>query len=141
MRLGKRAPVHRFRWPGLFLFKIIEKDLLMEFLNENLGKMLGAKEVAEYLGFDIKTVRKLYKELGGVQLGRRYVFFERRIIDAVQKRTEMGGSGEDRRKESSSEDVYKKKGRESVGGASSKRICRRPSRDAGKYDLSSGLGK
>jgi len=58
-------------------------------LEKDLGKALRAKDVAEYLGCNEKTVRDHYQELGGMRLGRHYRFFERRIIDAIQKRTEM----------------------------------------------------
>ncbi len=61
----------------------------MNHLEEELGKALRPKEVAKYLGLDEKTVRLYYQKLGGMRLGRRYVFFERRIIDAVQEWTKM----------------------------------------------------
>jgi len=50
---------------------------------------MSAKELANHLRMDVKTVRKHYSELGGVRLGRQYLFFERSVVDAVQKRTEM----------------------------------------------------
>jgi hypothetical protein len=56
---------------------------------DELGKRLTAKEVAEKINVDVKTVRDNYHELGGMRLGRQYVFFERSVIDAIQKRTEM----------------------------------------------------
>lgn len=40
-----------------------------------LGKSMTVGEVADYLGIDGKTVRKYYKQLGGVRLGRSYRFF------------------------------------------------------------------
>ena len=49
---------------------------------------MTAKEVAEKLNVDVKTVRANYLELGGMRLGRQYVFFERRLNNAIQKRTE-----------------------------------------------------
>ncbi|MDP2643826.1 MAG: hypothetical protein Q8P24_02695, partial [Desulfobacterales bacterium] len=63
---------------------VVEKDL---------GKALRPKEVADYLGVDDKTIIKYYKELGGMRLGSRYIFFERRIIDAIQKRTTVDSPG------------------------------------------------
>ena len=61
----------------------------MNLLDEHLGKALSAEEVADYIGCDVKTVRKHYEELGGMRLGRHYLFFERNIINAVSKRTKM----------------------------------------------------
>jgi hypothetical protein len=56
----------------------------------NFGKRLSTQQVAAYLGLDQKTIRKYHQELGGIRLGRRYVFFEKEIINAIQKRTELG---------------------------------------------------
>lgn len=61
----------------------------MNHLEEELGRGLRPKEVAEYLGLDEKTVRRYYQELGGMRLGRSILFFERRILDAIQKKTEV----------------------------------------------------
>ena len=61
----------------------------MEIIQEDLGQVLSAEEVAKYLGLDVKTVRQYYLELGGMRLGRKYLFFERRMIDAIQERTEL----------------------------------------------------
>jgi hypothetical protein len=59
----------------------------MKILQQELGKALRAKDVADYLGIDDKTVIKYYEDLGGMRLGSRYIFFERRFIDAIQERT------------------------------------------------------
>ncbi|RLA98971.1 MAG: hypothetical protein DRG83_13835, partial [Deltaproteobacteria bacterium] len=64
-------------------------------LREELGHVLTAKQLACYLGVDERTVRQYYRELGGVRLGRRYLFFEKGVIDAIQKRTKMGGPSEE----------------------------------------------
>ena len=61
----------------------------MKIIQENLGQPLSAKAVAEYLGLDVKTVRKYYRELGGIRLGSRIVFFEKEFIDAIQKRRKL----------------------------------------------------
>ena len=60
------------------------------------GRRLTAKEVAEKIGVDVKTVRANYLELGGMRLGRQYVFFERRLNNAIQERTEMDCPGAER---------------------------------------------
>ena len=61
----------------------------MKIIKKELGQTLSTKDVARLLGLDAKTVRQYYHELGGMRLGRRYLFFERSIINAIQKRTEL----------------------------------------------------
>ncbi len=65
----------------------------METFTEEMGKRIGVKELADHLGLDEKTIRQYYRELGGMRLGRQYLFFERRVIHAIQERTEMGRPG------------------------------------------------
>ena len=50
---------------------------------------MSAKELANHLRLDVKTVRKHYSKLGGMRLGRQYLFFERSVVNAIQERTEM----------------------------------------------------
>ena len=59
-------------------------------LEEHLGKALRCQDIADYLGVDEKTVRQYYKELGGIRLGRLYVFFEKEVVHAIQEWTQMG---------------------------------------------------
>ncbi len=61
----------------------------MRLLEQELGKRLTVNDVAKFLGIDKKTVRENYNKLGGMRLGRLYLFFERSVIDALQKETEM----------------------------------------------------
>ena len=61
----------------------------MEILDNKLGRALNAKDLAAYLGLDPKTIRKYYRELGGIRLGSRIVFFEKEFINAIQKRKEL----------------------------------------------------
>ena len=61
------------------------------------GKRLTAKEVAQKINVDVKTVRANYHKLGGMRLGRQYVFFERRLNNAIQERTEMDCPSSERR--------------------------------------------
>jgi hypothetical protein len=61
----------------------------VQIINQELGQCLSAREVAKFLNLDEKTVRLHYRSLGGMRLGRRFVFFERRLINAIQTRTEM----------------------------------------------------
>jgi hypothetical protein len=62
----------------------------LKIINQVLGQCLSTREVAQFLNLDEKTVRLHYRSLGGMRLGRRFVFFERRLIDAIQARSEMG---------------------------------------------------
>ncbi len=71
----------------------------MKLLEEKLGKALRTKDIAKYLGVDEKTVREYYQLLGGIRLGRRYIFFEKEVINAIQKRAQMGWSGAKAREE------------------------------------------
>lgn len=57
----------------------------MSALTETLGKRLTAQEVAEYLGVDAETVRRYYNSLGGIRLGRLFLFFENLIIQAIKE--------------------------------------------------------
>ena len=66
----------------------------MHQLKEQLGKVLTPKDLAEYLGLDVKTIREYYPELGGIRLGHRILFFEKEVINAVQTWREVGGPGE-----------------------------------------------
>ena len=71
----------------------------MNALTDKLGKRLTAKEVADYLGIDVETVRRYYQRLGGIRLGRLILFFENLMIDAIketrhaiqEKEKEQGG--------------------------------------------------
>lgn len=57
----------------------------MNGLRKNLGRKVTVKEVAEYLGLDTETVRRHYIALGGIRLGRRILFFENLIIEAIRE--------------------------------------------------------
>ena len=61
----------------------------MSEIEQELGKRLTVDEVASFLGVDKKTVRENYNKLGGMRLGRLYLFFERSVINAIQKETQM----------------------------------------------------
>jgi len=50
----------------------------MKDLEKTLGKALTTKELAEYLGVSEKTVRDNYQQLGGIRIGRHYLFLQRR---------------------------------------------------------------
>ena len=85
-------------------------------LEKELGKVLRAKDVAKYFGIDEKMVREYYQEIGGMRLGpRKLFFFERRIIDAIQTRTETRCPSAERNGTQERESVLEEEGRCSVG--------------------------
>jgi hypothetical protein len=71
----------------------------MENLDNKLGRALNAKDLSAYLGLDPKTIRKYYRELGGIRLGSRIVFFEKEFINAIQTRIKLDRPGAEERAE------------------------------------------
>ena len=68
-------------------------------IEQELGKKMMPEELAVILGINVKTVRQYYQKLGGIRLGSRYIFFERRVIDAISKEWDMESPSEDEWKE------------------------------------------
>jgi len=65
--------------------KVVESWAMENTTLENaMGKTLSARAVADYLGLDVSVVRKHYTELGGVKIGRQYLFFENLIVEAIK---------------------------------------------------------
>jgi hypothetical protein len=94
--------VERFERENEHLFEIVPTPIKLntdeDFSGDDeLGKRLTAEEVAVLFKMNVKKVRSMYKELGGMRLGRTYVFFERSVKDAIQKRTEVDSPSEERR--------------------------------------------
>ena len=100
----------------------------METLERNLGKPYRTRDVAKYLGLDVKTVRKYYRELGGIRLGRHYVFFEKEICNAVQKRTEVDCPSEERGTETG-EGVLEQNESQGLGSQDAAKVRRRMERE------------
>ena len=65
----------------------------MNEVKNQLGQVLNAKQIADYTGLDVKTIRKYYRELGRIRLGSRIVFFEKEIINAIQTRIKLDRPG------------------------------------------------
>lgn len=87
----------------------------MNILKQELGKPLTTKEVAEFFGVDVKTIRKNRKKLNGIRLGRNYVFFERGVINAVSTEEWEMESPSEKRKKEEGENVQNKEGGSGMG--------------------------
>ena len=87
-----------------------------------LGRSLTDHEVARYLGVDVRLVRKYFARLGGMRLGRKFVFFERSFSDAVQRQVRLGGSGEGHGPEAQTPLQDQKRGF-AVGGGGAKSLA------------------
>lgn len=83
-------------------------------MEEELGKRLKTKELADFLEVNEKTVRQHYKKLGGIRLGSRYIFFERKVIDAISEKWEMESPSKNEWKEEGT-DIQVKKRSNSMG--------------------------
>ena len=100
----------------------------MRLLNDELGPRLSVEDVAGYLGLDEKTVRQYYRELGGMRLGRLFLFFERSILNAIQKRTEMECPSAEGREETGKE-ISDSEGSEGLGSQDDPKTARRMERE------------
>jgi predicted DNA-binding transcriptional regulator AlpA len=96
----------------------------MDQLEQSLGKALRAKDVAEYLGMNVKHIRNHYKDLGGIRLGRHYRFFEKEIYYAIQKRTEVDSPSE-KRKPEIGKGVFDQEGSQGLGNQDEAKASRR----------------
>ena len=103
-------------------------------MDDQLGRVLRPVDIARYLRLDEKTVRLYYRELGGVRLGHRILFFEKEVINAVQKRSKMGSPSESQRKEEG-KDLPEQEGGNSLG----KRKSVKSRRDMAREDKHSVL--
>ena len=100
----------------------------MNILEKDLGKSLCSQEVAVYLGLDVKTVRKYYRDLGGIRLGRQYRFFEKEVFYAVQKRTTMECPSEEGREEAE-QTISNEEGSHRMGNEDAAKTRRRLGRE------------
>ena len=97
----------------------------MKLLEEYLGRVLSTKQVANYLNIKEKTVRIHYQELGGIRIGRQYKFFERGIINAIQKSQKQIYSTGQEERSAEREGLSDVEGSESVGSKDEKNVRRR----------------
>ena len=100
----------------------------MHLLNDELGRRMSAEEVANYLGLDEKTVRQYYRELGGMRLGRLFLFFERSVLNALQKGTEMDCPSAEGWEETG-KDVSDTEGSDGLGNQDAPKTARRMERE------------
>lgn len=96
----------------------------MEQLKKQLGQPLKTKDVALFLGLDVKTIRQYYLELGGIRLGRHFLFFEREVINAIQKKRQVGRSSKKKRQEKG-ENVSDKKRSNQLGKRNAEKCIQR----------------
>ena len=106
----------------------------MKLLEEYLGRALSTKQVANYLNIKEKTVREHFQELGGIRLGRHFKFFERRIIDALEKREEIYSASQEERS-AEREGISDPEGSESMGSQDEKAERRRLERGNDRHGL------
>ena len=85
---------------------------------------MSAKQVAAYLKIDVKTARKYYRELGGIRIGRRYLFFEEEVYNAIQTWNEVYRTDEEERKEER-KGIQDQKSGSSLGSGDAAKVRRR----------------
>ena len=100
----------------------------MKLLEQKLGRALSVKQVSKYLNINEKTVRMHYQELGGIRLGRQIKFFERRIVDALEKRQKQICGADQEERSAEREGLPDVEGSESVGSKDEKNVRRRVER-------------
>ena len=129
----KPEDIERFEREKSHLIEIVPSSMRLnqgEDANEGdeLGKRLTAEEVAALMKVNVKKVRTMYKELGGMRLGRSYVFFERSVKDAIQKRTEVDSPSAEGR-EATGEGVSNKEAGIGMGGQDAAKARKRLERE------------
>jgi hypothetical protein len=105
-----------------------KETVTMTYLKKNLGETISVKELAEYLNINEKTVREHYLDFNGIKVGNRYRFFEREVINAIQKsQKQIYSSGQEERS-ATGESLSDAEGGESVGSQDEKAVRRRVER-------------
>ena len=106
----------------------------MNDLEKSLGKALTAKQLAEFLGVNEKTIRENYRQFGGIKIGRHYRFFTKEIKDALEKRQEIYSADQEERS-AERKSISDTEGSESVGSKDEKAVRRRVERQDDKHGL------
>ena len=108
-------------------------------LEQKLGRVYTAKDLSAYLGVAEGTVKQYYRELGGMRLGRRVLFFEKRIermvlyADLPQEEKSLAGQREEGRDEKT-EDLPDQE-RSSGMGSCAKKITKKELQSRDYYNL------
>ena len=115
----------------------------MEIIKQELGKRLTVQDVASILGVDARFVRQHYKDLGGIRLGNRvYIFFEKEVINAIQRQNEhqdtVDRTNQDQRKESQT--PMRNKERSGRVGNNGKKAVTQQHSGADPHGLLAGMG-
>ena len=101
----------------------------MNDLEKILGEVITVKQVADYLNINEKTVREHFQELGGIRIGRQYKFFERGIIDAIQKSQKQIYSASQEEQSAPGKGIQLIEIGQKLGGPAKKNVRRRMERD------------
>ena len=64
----------------------------MDLINQELGRRLTVQEVAALVGRSSGSVYKRYRDYGGIKDGRLILFFEKWVLEALQRRRENAHS-------------------------------------------------
>jgi len=112
------------------------KDVAKHSLEEKLGQVYTPAELAEYLKVDEDTVRKYYRRMGGIRLGRRILFFdkliERSINDAIlQQEKEAMDSVCHKERDKETSDICNKEGSSGIRGE----VAKIPTKQVAGRDL------
>jgi hypothetical protein len=126
---------YKFRIEDVERFEMENRNLFPADLNQEnsdakdgFGKRMTAEEVAVRMKMNVKKVRSMYKELGGMRLGRNYAFFERSLENAIQERTEVGSPSAEGR-EATGEGVSDKEAGIAVGKQDAAKTRKRMERE------------
>ncbi len=96
----------------------------MNLIEKELGRVLSAKELSEFLEADEKTIRKYYQRLGGIRIGSHYKFFEKEVINAIQTRNKLYWTTKEEQKKDR-ESIQEERGCEELGSQNADVVRRR----------------
>ena len=99
-------------------------------LEKILGEAITVKELAEYLGVNETSIRKNYRQYGGIRVGRHYRFFSKEVISAIQKQTEkqVHSASQEERK-TAGKGIRKIEPGQKLGGSAAQNVRRRVERN------------
>jgi hypothetical protein len=68
---------------------------------EGLGRKFSVKKVAKLMSLGINNVYTRYKELGGIKIGRKIIFFEANLVAAIKNIQEIQSAQQEEEQEGS----------------------------------------